>query len=378
MQDNTKTSIRLIVANVECQLWDEAQLDSQIDTPADGWSLNLFNPAIGSLPSQVRGGAPVRIYYGDELVLKGIVDQVSETATRTGRVLSLSGRDLAGQLIDCSVPLFSAQNISLEELLGRFVLNGNLGSIIHNVIVKDAAWLNNKVAVEPGESLWDAIAKAAAVTGQFMWFEPDGTIKIGDPFADAYVVQTPLQLMYDGANNNVLSLEYSEDVTGVFSDISLISQDDDATPLEAQTTTTTPYSFKRLKIISLADIKTQAEAQAALNKIKHDNDLEAYNLSATVAGWQIDNKVWRSGFEVSVQTDVLPRANAKWVVMGRTLNLSRSSGKTTTLKLKRKGDWAQPLIYKEQTKAKKKKASRQDTSLGLGDAERGIYDGDSQ
>lgn len=378
MQDNAKTFIRLIVANVECQLWDDAQLDSQIDTPADGWSLSLFNPAIGSLPAQVRGGAPAKIYYGNELVLTGIVDQISESASRSGRTISLSGRDLAGQLIDCSVPVFTGQDISLEELLGRFVLNGNLGSIIHNVIVNDSSWLNNKVAIEPGESLWDAIAKAAAVTGQFTWLESNGTIKIGDPFADAYVVATPLLLMYDGANNNVLSLEYSEDVTGVFSDISLISQDDDATPLEAQNTVKTPYSFKRLKIISLSDIKTQAEAQAALNKIKQDNDLEAYNLNATIAGWTVEDKVWQAGFEVTVQTDVLPRANAKWVVMGRTLNLSRSSGKTTTLKLKRKGDWAQPLIYKEQTKAKKKKASREDTSLGLGDAERGIYDGESQ
>lgn len=350
MRDNSEIPIRLIVADVECQLWDEANLDSQIDTPADGWSLRLFNPAIGSLPPQVCGGAPARVYYGDELVLKGIVDQLGETASRTGRVISFSGRDLAGQLIDCSVPLFSAQDISLEELLGRFVLNGNLGTIIHNVIVEKSDWLNNKVAVEPGESLWDAIAKAAAVTGQFAWVEPDGTIKIGDPFANPYVVQTPLQLMYNGTNNNALSLDYLEDVTGVFSDISLISQDDDATPLEAQITASTPYSFKRLKIINLSDIKTQAEAQAALNKIKHDNDLEAYNLEAVVIGWTVDGKCWKPGFEVSVQTDVLPSANAKWVVMGRTLNLSRSNGKTTTLKLKRQGDWAQPLIYKNPPK----------------------------
>lgn len=62
-------------------------------------------------------------------------------------------------------------------------------------------------------------------------------------------------------------------------------------------------------------------------------------------------------------------------VMGRTLDLSRSEGKTTTLKLKRQGDWAQPLLYKEPTK--KAKAVREDKTKGLGDAERGIYEGDS-
>jgi prophage tail gpP-like protein len=40
--------------------------------------------------------------------------------------------------------------------------------------------------------------------------------------------------------------------------------------------------------------------------------------------------------------------------MGRTLKLSRSGGQTTELKLKRQGDWAQPLVHKEkQTKAAK-------------------------
>ena len=45
--------------------------------------------------------------------------------------------------------------------------------------------------------------------------------------------------------------------------------------------------------------------------------------------------------------------------MGRTLELSRDAGQTTKLKLKRQGDWAQPLINKEkQSKASIKKKKK--------------------
>lgn len=375
MRDNSGAAIRLIVADVECFLWDQAEIDSQIDTPADGWSLSLFNPAIGSLPPQVRGGAPARIYYGDELVLTGIVDNLNEKIQRSGRAITISGRDLAGQLIDCSVPIKSAKQVTLKQLLEDFILKDSLGKIIHQIIVQDDAWLKNKVSIEPGESLWDAIAKAAQVTGQFIWFEPRGALVVGDPFENPYKVNKPLRMMYSGADNNVLSLEYSEDVSGLFSDIQLISQDTDAKALSAAAQANTPYAYSRRKILTLGDIENQAEAQAALNKIKHDNDLEAYNLNAIVPGWTVDGKVWQPGWEISLQSDVLTRANARWVAMGRTLRLSRTEGKTTALKLKRQGDWVQPLLYKEPTK--KAKAQREDKTKGLGDAERGIYEGDS-
>ncbi|MDR8295624.1 hypothetical protein FPK78_24020, partial [Acinetobacter baumannii] len=86
--------------------------------------------------------------------------------------LEISGRDLVGQLIDCSVPIFNGRQITLEELIGRFILNGDLGSLFHDVSIQNNSWLKNKVSIEPSESLWDALIKAAQVTGQHVWLEP--------------------------------------------------------------------------------------------------------------------------------------------------------------------------------------------------------------
>lgn len=356
MQDNQGNEISLHIGGYVINSWDAISIDSQIDTPAENWSFKLFQSESTRLPKGIAGGSDVKVFYNKELILTSIADKVAEAIGREGYGLEISGRDLAGQLIDCSVPIFSGRQMTLEELLARFVLAGDLSSKIHDVRIQDNSWLKNKVSVEPSESLWDAIAKAAAVTGQHVWLEPNGTLVVGDPFAQPYIVQTPLRLMKPLDNsNNVLSLSYVNDVSGVFSEIKILGQDNKGTKVLAATTTNTQYDFNRLKIVSLGDVETKAEADSALNKIKKDNDLQAYSLEANVSGWTIAGKVWTPSWYTNLETNVLSNATAKWAVYGRTLMLSRNEGQTTKLRMKRQGDWAQPLLHKEPTPKKTSK-----------------------
>lgn len=371
LSDNTGLNIRLVCGVIECDQWDDITVDSQLDVPADAFSLTLFNKAGTSLPESIKGGAACQLYCGRELVLTGIIDQVNESGSISGLAINVSGRDLAGQLLDCSIPIKSTQQVTLFELLQEFILKAPLGQVINNFIVQDNSFLNNKISVEPGESFYDTIAKAAAVTGQFIWFEPRGALVIGDPFKSPYQVKQSIRLMRAGIGNNAISLDYREDVSGVFNEIKILSQDANGMAVLAEGKSNTPYAFNRLKILTLGDIENAAEAQAALYKIQHDNDLEAYTLTAVVSGWLVDGKCWQQGWEVNVQTDVLPRANARWVVLGRTFRLSRRDGKTTVLQLKRKGDWVQPLPYKEPEKKKT-------ADTGLDEDGRGIYQGESE
>lgn len=383
MQDNSGKEIRLLVGGFECKDWDDVTIDSQVDVPADAFSFALYNPPENALPATVKAGASAQIYFGEELILTGIIDRLSDSITRAGRTLQLSGRDLAGQLIDCSVPIKNSRQITLSTLIQDYVLSTSLGTVINNFRIQNDSWLKNKITVEPGESLYDAIAKAAQVTGQFIWMDEKGVLNIGDPFTFADQNTQTLILMYSGNDNNVLKASYDEDVSSVFSDIKILSQDTKGQHILAETNRSTPYTFERLKIVSMSDIETQAEAQAAINKIQHDNDLEAYTLNVSVADWLINGSVWKATGKIIFNSDVLPRANASWVVLGRTFKLNRHDGKTTDLKLKRQGDWVQPLVYKEQeNKAKQKsknkknkssKAKKTNADLGLDEDGYGIY-----
>lgn len=362
IQDNKGTVIRIVIGGYEVTGWDDASFDSAIDVPADAFSVTLFDPVYDHLPETVAAGKAFQAYYGKELIMTGIVDRISEAVGRKGRGLQISGRDLVGQLIDCSVPIFSGRQVTLEVLLNKYVKSGDLGALFKNIELQNNAWLKNNISVEPGESLWDSIVKAAQVTGQHVWLKADGTLVIGDPFNDVEQLQTALTLMFDGDDNNMLDAQYDEDVTSVFGQIKILSQGADAQSILSESRSSTAYEYNRLKILSLGDIETKSEADTAIKKIKTDNDLEAYSLTTNVVGWLVDGKVWQTGCYINLQSDVLSRATAKWAVMGRTLELSRSSGQTTKLKLKRQGDWAQPLINKEkQSKASMKKKKKDKT-----------------
>jgi prophage tail gpP-like protein len=372
LSDNTGQKIALVVAGVQCDLWDDVTVDLQIDVPADAWSMSLLNPPIGGLPASIQGGASCQLYYGNELILTGFIDRIKMRSDRGGLSINVSGRDMAGQLIDCSAPLVNAKQLNMIEIITT-IMGGAFSPISDMQIYSDdpLELFQSSVSIEPGESIWDALVKSAATRGQWVWFGATGMLMIGNPFATPLQVKQPIKLMYAGSDNNAISLEYTEDVSSVYSHIKLISQDDSANSLLAESVSKSPYPHPRLKIISMPDIANQAEAQAVLNKIQRDNDLEAYSLTAVLAGWTVDGQSWQQGVEVTVQSDVIPRANARWVVMGRTFRLSRADGKTTILELKRKGDWAQPLIYKEPAKDKK-------ADSGLDDQGRGTYQGDEE
>lgn len=346
-----RSDIRLVIAGFEINTWDKAEIDSANDTPSEGWSFSLFDENNDILlPNDIKEGAKVQLYYGNELLLTSVADTINSKCDRTGFALAISGRDLAGQLIDCSVPIFNGRQMTLDELLNKFVLGGDLSGLFKGVNIQDNSWLKNKVSVEPGESIWDAISKSAAVTGQHVWLEPDGTLSIGDPFANAYRVQTPLKMFKPDDGNNVLVADYKADISGTFSEIKILSQDGNANSVLATGTTQHQYGFKRVKIISMGDVETKAEADIAVQKIIKDNNLQAYGMTAQVVGWEIDSRVWQAGFYCDFESNRLTRAAGKWAVMGRTLSLTRQDGMLTSLKLNRQGDWAQPMKYKEPKK----------------------------
>jgi len=347
MQDDR--DVRLIVAGYEINAWDMASIDSAIDTPADTWSFALFDDQDQVLPLDIEKNAPVQFFYGDELILTSVVDKVSEKVDRSGYAFSISGRDLAGQLIDCSVPIFNGRQMTLDELVNKYVMGGDLKGLFTGTNIQDNSWLKNKVSVEPGESIWDALVKAAAVTGQHVWLEPDGSLSIGDPFKDAYEVSTPLQLFKYADDNNVLDAEYAEDGSNEYSDLKILGQDTKAKNISSTLKSDTER-HRRLKIINMAEVENKAEADTAIKKIKKDNDLQTYSLQASVPGWTIDGVTWAAGFHLNFETNRLNRATAKWAVMGRTLTLSRNEGKLTQLKLNRQSDWAQPLVQKDKKK----------------------------
>lgn len=384
--EQNSSSIELIVGGFVCTAWDSVSIDSDLEIPADSWSLTLFNTDAGVLPPQVQGGQIVELYYRGQPVLKGVLDRVQESASRAGRRVTLNGRDLAALLLDNAVPVTVQQKITIKQIVLQWVLT-DLGNYISDVLFSDQLdKLQNLVAIEPSESIWSALTKAAESIGQYIWVEAGGALIIGNPFRPKKGVMTQppipvLRLKRDDSTNNVLSAEYTEDATELYSEVVVLGQEaqaqssfystatdesygevytgQDLTPSAAdqpdppefvgrtQRITATP----RRKIIldSLADTAAQAAQRA--EKLMQDGQLSAYTLQVTVAGWTCQTgQVWATGWTVRFESDVMAaRVAGDWVVMGRTLELSRAAGKITQLKLKRQQFWMQPIAPSPQS-----------------------------
>lgn len=355
------SDLKLVIAGYEVNRWDNAIVDAAIDTPAAAWSLALFDEDDRVVPAEVTHGAKVQMYYKNELILNSVADAVEESVDRSGYALKISGRDLIGQLIDCSVPIFNGRQVTLDELLNQFLLKSELGALFTGIDVQDNSWLKNKASVEPGESLWDAINRTAQVTGQHVWMRPNGTLVIGDPFKNNTYIQTPLRLHRPDMANNVMNAHYSADISNAYSEIKVLGQNNQAQHILSTAHTSNRYPFKRSKIVNFADVETQAEADAAVQKYIKDNDLNAYGLTATVYGWQWDGMLWRIASYLNFESNRLVRASAKWAVMGRTFTLTRQDGFLTQLRMNRQGDWAQPLKHKDKAPAKTKAKTKEKT-----------------
>lgn len=343
----TEDKISLHIGGVVCSTWDDLSLDSDIGVPADAFSFSWFDAEQNVLPNHIKGGANCTVTCNGETVLTGILDRIGQSVGRTGLNTNFSGRDLAGQLIDCSAPIDAAVNLSLSELIRRYVTGGDLASLPITLGQVSKDWLKGKTGVDIGETVWDVLSAAAQASGQYVWLSADGALMIGNPFDVAQPAIKPAFYLYNDdryEQNNVLDADYQHDISNAFSTIEIVGQNSKGGNFKAKATSNR-VPLKRHKVISDGRSDTQAEAEQFAQKALSDALLDSTDLTLSVSGWTHHGQPWRTGWQVSFDSNVLPRALGDWVIYGRTLQLSRNNSKTTELRLKRREDWMQPVKY---------------------------------
>jgi prophage tail gpP-like protein len=344
MPDN---KMALHIDGVVCDTWDDLSVDSDIGVPADAFSFSWYGADADVLPAYINAGASCHVSCNGAKVMTGILDRVSQSVGRTGLTTNLSGRDLAGQLIDCHAPIDAATNLSLSELIKRYVTGGDLASLPITIGKITNNWLKGKTGVDVGESIWDLISAAAQASGQYVWLSADGALMIGNPFDVPQPKSKPAFYLYSDdrrTQNNVLDADYQYDVSNAFSSMEIVGQNDKGKNFKAKVEDKR-MALKRHRIISDSRSDTQAEAEKFAAKAMADAWLDANDLTVSVSGWSYQDQAWATGWEVSFDSDVLTRAVGNWVIYGRTLQLSRDNSETTELRLKRREDWMQPVKY---------------------------------
>lgn len=338
-------NVELLIAGKMHGDWSSYEIDSDLLTPADGWHVTL-GMADGKMPPDVVEGAPVEVKVGGETVLTGRVDDIDEPVSKTAHTFTMSGRDGAAVLVDCSAPIFVAKMVNLKEIVAKIVRPLGITKIR---IDADATLTREKVNIEPGDSAWDALEHAAEANGLWPWFEPDGTLVIGGPDYSTPVVAT-LILRKSGKGNNMISLAKLKSIHGRYSEVTVLGQTH-GTDLEQgknalrATVKDDGVNWYRPKIVVDHEADSYAVALDRARKLISDSRLNGLTLSAVVKGHRItapgqpsDGLLWKPGMRIRVISEPHD-IDAVFFLMGRKLNGGRSDGKRTALTLKEDGKW---------------------------------------
>ncbi len=342
----TPDKVELVIGGGVHDDWESYEVDSDLLTPADAWHVTLGS-ANGALPRDVEPGAPVEIRVGGELAMKGHIDEVRHSISKHGHQFSISGRDGAAVLVDCSAPVFVLKQATLAEIMKTVV--APLG-ITRTRIDADVTTLREKINVEPGCSAWQVLADAAEANGLWPWFEPDGTLVIGGPNYDAPPVAMLILGLGDPKANNIEQLSLQRSLHERYSDFTVLGQTH-GTELELGKHNLrgdahdTGLAWYRPKIVIDHEADTPAICRDRARKLLADGRLHAFTLAATVKGHRIDapdlpgdGRLWQPGQRVEVISRPHIVADV-YFLMGRKFTGGRGQGARTELIFKEDGVW---------------------------------------
>lgn len=408
-EDIDQDKVMVVIAGKVHTDWKSYQIDSDFLIPADQWSMTLGLPA-GIFPDEVKRGAPAQVKVGSDTVMVGRVDSVQRSVTRGQVTLSISGRDSTGILVDCAAPIFTARQVSLEEVIALVVRPLGITNV---TLHAESSIRNDKVTVEPGERAWDTLMRACSGRGLWPWFAPDGTLIIGGPDYTTPPVAT-LIMRLNGEGNNLLNLSDTSSMERSYSTLTVLGQghahttkspsglaivepdedaasfsvmaeddDDDDEPdtidndigtaetgIHGMSAVVSDPSvgYYRPQIIVVHDADNQEQIKYRARKSMADARLAGYSLTATVQGHRTsDGILWTPGQRIHVISEP-HNINAVFFLMGREFNRGRPGGTTTTLRLKEDGIWIPDAFPKKKKKrnARKKKGKLE---LGIVDVE---------
>lgn len=321
--------------------WTRYEIDSSLLVPADAWRVALQSADLPPAAS-LQPGARARVRIRGEVVLDGAIDDVVHGVAKDRHDLLISGRDGAGILLDCSAPILTAADLTLEQVVARVVRP--LG--VTKVRIDATSPLTRaRISTEPGDTAWDMLSRAAEANGLWPWFEPGGTLVVGGPDYQSAPVGR-LELPFTGNGLPIVRMEQRRSIQGRYSEITVMGQRESALDPDASspnlraTVRDEGVSTYRPRIVVDHEATSTDIAKARGSKLVSDAALNAWEARVEVVGHRAPNgALWTPGMRVNL-TSIPHDLDGVFFVIARTFLCDRGRGQRTDLVLKQDGVWA--------------------------------------
>jgi len=155
--------------------WENLKITKNLESIANTFQLDIddrFQETGERWP--LKPGVGIQIEINRERVITGRIEEMRPSFGIDGRRLTLAGRSLPGDLVDCShLGPCEYKNISLDRLAEELIKPFGL-----EVFLSVEPKVIDKFAIKPGESVFESLDRAARTQGFFWVSTRDGNIRL--------------------------------------------------------------------------------------------------------------------------------------------------------------------------------------------------------
>ncbi len=345
--------------------WKEAAVTRSVDAVAGRFDLSTMDRWEASAqPWTIYPGDECKLMIDGQAIITGYVDRASPMYDHGSHGIRISGRDKTADLVDCSAIVKSSEIRGLK-------LEGIAEALAKPFGLKVKTQVNTGpafpvFAIQPGESAWEAIERAARQRFMVVTTNGEGDLVI----ADIGTTKAADKLV-EGMNIKAARADY--DYSHRFSEYIVKGQaaatadGNQAAKNSVQSKATDPAIKRyRPKIIT-------AEMQSSEGSAKDRARLEAAaragkstKISVTVQGWTMSSgELWPLNGLVTIDSPMLSADDVELLISEVTFNVSDDSGITTELGLTKPEAYllGQEKAKKGKKPKKKKKKSEGDSPI---------------
>lgn len=348
--------IYLEVAGRKVEHFLSYSVEADIYVADHAFSLELANPGI-----EIKLGQPCKLYVNDRLELTGVIEHRVQRTDKSGRKLTIEGRDLMGQVVDAYCEQFiTVENMKLSALAQlllkdvpfinrkQIVIQQNLVGKVKTRRTKHAAYgleaimdtgsAERIAQIHPGMTKFQVLQMYALSRGQMFYSLPDGTFVFGRPRIGG---EPEFTIVFNGRGegNNATVGEVDENIGKRYSKVTVIGQQQgntadglDTTKISITGTVTDPDFpfYKPFVQLSHNDSQTPKQhARLLLDKMRYDGQRLTYELPRHSPDG-INNYSLNRLAQVK---DDVHNIHGTYLVSGRTFKLDKGAGPSTTLRL---------------------------------------------
>lgn len=325
-------TVFLLVNGREWGGWTSVSISAGIDRLARDFNVTITRrwPGAGSSFPKIENGDRVEVKIGEDPVITGWVEATPVRYDSSNIAMSIVGRSLTADLIDCAAVPVQFKGLSLtaiaQELAKPFGVKViDLGVPTDKILESQA---------QHGEKVIDALHRALSQVQTLAYDDASGALVLGQIGADK--AATALVL-----GENILACDSEQSVRDCFSDYLVTGQrpgnDKDfgratlaaikQTAKDPNVTRYRPTTIQETGAATTANCKARCDFEAALRAAKVEET------TYTVQGWrQGSGELWRPNMRVIVFDPLLGFNNDELIIAEVTFTLGEG-GSTTELRV---------------------------------------------